>query len=141
MVLNPAGLQIAYDFGNPQIISGRAREAISGGQLCYISGATGVFSSGANSFDPVTDILVLTGASGTEFAGVALANAGSNDPVSLIVGGAVISTAGGTITNSINVGANGGDAVIGTATAGRTIGRSYGSAGSEGYVLWHIGRT
>lgn len=139
MVVNPAGFQPVFDFGNPQAISGRAREVISGGQLVYISGATGVTSSGNNSFDPSTDLLFLTGASGTLFAGIAMATVGSNSIVSVATKGAYLITAAGTITPGATVIANGGDAVATGTTAGMVMGRALTAAGSEGYTLVLLG--
>ena len=141
MVVNPAGLQFAYDFGNPKTITGFAREAISGGQLVVISGAaaSAEVSSGLNSF-VAADIKFATGASGVNFAGIAMFNAGSNTALSVAVDGVFIVTAAGNILGGTNVLANGGDAVIQGTTAGTVIGRAYTSAGSEGYVLVHVGR-
>ena len=140
MVLNPAGFQQVFDWGNPKIISGRAREALSGGQLCVISGASAIVSSGANSFTNTTDVLFSAGASGLEFTGIVLYNAGSNLPVSVATNVCAIVTAAGTIVAGRNVGVNGADAVIETATAGRTVGRALTTAGSEGYCLVNIGQ-
>jgi hypothetical protein len=140
MVLNPAGYQPVLDYGAPQIISGRAREAISGGQLVYLSGTTGVTSSGVNSFDPTADFLFATNASGTQFTGVAVANAGSNESVSVATNGCLIITAAGAINATNTVTANGGHAVVAATTAGQVIGRALTSAGSEGYTIVQLGR-
>jgi len=133
MVLNPAGFVPIMDGGNPRIISGKAREAISGGQLVFCSG--GIVSSGANSFDPSTDILVCTGASGISFNGIALHNAGSNSTISFAQRGAYIITAAGTTVAGATVVANGGDAVVTGTAAGTVVGRALTAAGSEGYLL------
>lgn len=133
MVLNPAGFVPIMDGGNPRIISGKAREAISGGQLVFSSGGT--VSSGANSFDPSTDILFATGASGISFTGIALHNAGSNSTVSVAQAGAYIVTCAGTSVAGATVVANGADAVVTGTAAGTVIGRALTAAGSEGYIL------
>src|SRR3990167_2996489 len=140
MVLNPAGAVPLFDFGNPRIISGRAREAISGGELVWLSGAAAAaeISSGANSF-ATADLKFATGASGLQFTGVALNNAGSNSNVSVAVDGVFIVTAAGNILEGRTVVANGGHAVAEGTAAGTVIGRALTSAGSEGYVAVHIG--
>ena len=141
MVLNPAGYVPVLDFGAPRIISGRAREAISGGQLVFCSGAAAaaVVSSGANSFNPVTDILFATGASGTNYVGIAIQTVGSNSSLSVATAGVHIITAAGTIVGGRTVVANGGDAVAEGTAAGTVIGRALCPAGSEGYVLVDLG--
>jgi hypothetical protein len=139
MVANPAGFQIVFDYGAPRIISGYAREAVSGGWLVASSGAAAVVSSGANSF-ATADLSFHALASGTDFTGVAMHNAASGALVSVCIGGAVIATSAGTIVAGRQVGANGNHAIIETATAGRCIGRALTSAGSEGYCLFEIGR-
>ena len=138
MVLNPAGFQPLYDGGSPKIISGRAREVISGGQLVSLSGGT--VSSGANSFDPKTDLLFhVSTVSGLDFVGIALANAGSNGVVSVATEGTYILTSAGTIVAGRTVVANGGDAVVQGTAAGTVIGRALTAAGSEGYVAVSLG--
>jgi len=137
MVANPAGFVQIYDGGCPDIISGRAREAVSGGWLLASSG--GAVSSGANSFDPSTD-LMFAQASGLNFTGVALHNAGSNEVVSVATRGAYILTSAGTTSAGMTVVCNGANAVLTATTAGHLIGRSLTVAGSEGYALVQIGR-
>lgn len=140
MVLNTAGFQPVFDFGAPRIVTAKARDAISGGQLVFFSGAANVVSSGANSYE-TSDIQAATGASGTNFAGLALASAESGANVSVALDGVFIVVSAGTIEASRNVGANGDDAVIESVVAGDVIGRAYTSAGSEGHALIHIGRS
>lgn len=138
MAQNPLGAVVIYDFGAPRIISGRAREAISGGQLVFTSGAAGVVSSGANSFDPKTDLLFATGASGAAFTGIALANAGSNESLSVAIDGVFSLSADGTVTAANPVIVGGNDAVATGVTAGQVIGRALSSATSGNYALVHI---
>jgi len=137
MAANPAGYQIIYDGGAPSIISGKAREAVSGGWLVASSG--GVVSSGANSFNPQTD-LMFAQASGLNFTGVVLANAGSNETVSVATKGAFLLTSAGTTSAGTTVVCNGANAVLTATTAGHLIGRSLTVAGSEGYALVEVGR-
>ena len=74
MAVNPTGFVCVADGGNPRIIGTKAIEAISGGQLCVVSGAADAISSGLNSFTQ-SDIWSVTGASGADFNGIAIANA------------------------------------------------------------------
>lgn len=134
MVVNSAGLQIVRDAGAPLIIGGYAREVISGGQLVFISGAADVVSSGVNSF-ATADVAFATGASGVNFAGVAMQTVGSNEPLSVIRRAQVIIRAAGAIVAGRTVVANGGDAVVGGTAAGTVIGKALTGAGSEGYTL------
>lgn len=140
MVVNPAGAVFAEDFGAPKIITTKARETISGGEFVWTSGATAVISSGLNSL-AFGDIEVATGASGTDFTGIALNNAVSGGQVSVAVEGLFIVTAAGTIVAGRTITPNGGNAVVTATTAGQVIGRAYCAAGSEGYTLAHIGRS
>lgn len=138
MVLNPAGFSPVYDFGAPRVVSGRARQIISGGMFVFASGANNVVSSGANSFDPKADMLFAAAASGAQFNGIALATAGSNDPVSVLIDGVVIVTAFGTVTAGTTVTCEGTDSVSTGTTAGQVIGRALTSAASGGYCLFHV---
>lgn len=143
MAANPAGYQIIYDGGAPSIISGKAREAVSGGWLVFSSG--GVVSSGANSFAPLTD-LMFAQASGAYFTGVVLANAGSNEAVSVATKGAFLITSAGTCSAGHPVSCNGANAVKDILTGSLAVtaypvGRSLTVAGSEGYALIEVGRS
>ena len=131
MVANPAGFQVVFDYGSPRIISGYAREVLSGGWCVTVSGASAAVSSGANSF--ATSDLKFGQASGLDFTGVAMHTAASGALVSVCIGGAVILTAAGTILSGRNIACNGAQAVVEATTAGHTIGRALSSAGSEGY--------
>lgn len=142
MVLNTAGYVQAHDFGTPKLLTGVAREAISGGEHVFASGATAVISSGINSYG-ASDIELATGASGLQFNGVALGNAESGAKVSFALDGVFISTAAGTINAGQPVAANGGHALVGLlsgSAAGTQVGRALVSAGSEGFVLWNLGQ-
>ena len=134
MAVNPTGFVCVADGGNPRIIGTKAIEAISGGQLCVVSGAADAISSGLNSFTQ-SDIWSVTGASGADFNGIAIANAASGEYVGLQTRGLVIVRAGGTVTNGSTVAPNGSDDVIETSTAAQTIGKAWSNATSGGYVL------
>lgn len=134
MAVNPAGFVPIFDFGNPKIITGRATAAITGGQLCFFSGLADAFSSGANSFTN-GEMLVVTGASGLTFNGIAINTAASGEDVGIATGVAALVTSAGTITAGLDVIANGADAVVAGGVAGKTIGKALSAAGSEGYCL------
>ncbi len=135
---NPAGYVPIYDFGAPRIITGYAREAISGGDLVFVSGATDPVSSGANSFVPKTDILIADSASGLNFTGVAVHNAGSNTPIAVAIDGMCIVRANGTVTASRTQLCDGNNAIADGTTAGFVIGRTLTTATSGGFALFHV---
>ena len=143
MTVNPAGFQQVFDFGNPKIITTYAKEVISGGEFVYTSGASGVVSSGTNSY-AATDVTVATDASGANFLGVAIKNVASGAQLPVLVEGVVLATANGTINNSVPVQCDGNNSVLalgsvaGNLAALRGIGRSVTSAASGGYCLVHI---
>jgi hypothetical protein len=103
MAINPLGAVWASDFGNPKVISAVAREAISGGQFVFSSGATAVVSSGLSSF-VTSDVKVMTtGASGANFLGIALQNAASGALVPVAVEGTFLLNCIGAVTSSYPV--------------------------------------
>ena len=134
MAVNPVGYVCPFDGGNPRIISGKAIEAISGGQIVYFSGASQPVSSGVNSLAD-GDMLVATGGSGDQVNGIAIENAASGGCVGVQTRGVVIMTAEDTVTNGLTVICTGSDAVLAGVTAGHVMGRALTSAGSEGYAL------
>lgn len=138
MVLNPSGFVPVYDFGAPRIVSGRARQIISGGMFVFCSGPSNAVSSGANSFDPKVDTLYAVLASGAQFNGVAMATVGSNEIVSVMIDGVIIATAFTTVTAGTTVTCEGTDSVGTGTTAGQVIGRALSQAASGGYCLFHI---
>lgn len=134
MAVNPAGYVSPFDGGNPRMVTCKAIESISAGQLCVVSGAADAFSSGVNSFS-ADDIWAATGASGADFNGVAMQDATSGGYVSLVTRGHVVIRAGGSVTNGATVAPNGSDDVIETSTAGQAIGKAWSNATSGGYTL------
>lgn len=135
---NPAGYVPVYDFGAPRIITCVARDAISGGDLVFLSGAADVCSSGANSFVPKTDLLVADSASGANFTGVAVHNAASGAIISVALDGCAIVRANGTVIASNQVTCDGNNAVLPGVTAGQVVGRALTSASSGGFALVHF---
>lgn len=112
MAVNPAGFQWVAGGADPRIITGRAAEVLSGGQIVYASGVEDVVSSGINSIAN-TDIQFVTAGSGITANGIVLQNTGSNEYVAVLRTGDVIVRAAGTISGGQPVHANGADAVVG----------------------------
>jgi len=143
---NPVGYVSVVDGGNPRIVTAYAREAISGGELVFASGAAAVVSSGLNSFAS-TDITVAAQASGAQFMGVALQTVASGAAVGVATRGAMILLADGTVTASYPVSTAGANAVANSGSVAgnlahqRTVGRAYTSAGSEGFTIVDVGRS
>ena len=134
MAVNPVGFVCPYDGAVPRTVTCKAIETISDGQLCVVSGAANAISSGLNSLS-ADDILVVTGASGGDFNGIAVNTATSGNYVALQTRGMVVLRAGGTVTNGATVAPNGSDDVIETTTAGQGIGKAWSNATSGGFVL------
>lgn len=137
MAINPVGYVPVFDFGNSRLITAYARDAISGGQIVMVSGASGAVSSGANSFAS-SDIQVATGGSGLNVGGVATANVESGGQVAVMTRGMCILVAGGTVTGGFaqesitDIGVQ--DGSSGT----KLLGRAYSTAASGGYCLVDI---
>lgn len=142
---NPAGYVPIFDGGNPRIIGGLARsEIISGGVFVFASGASGVVSSGANSF-VTADILFARDASGGQFNGICVQTTGSNDPIAVATRGAFILTCNGTVVPGTKVLCDGNNAVAGVGSASESaykdtyaIGRAVTQGASGGYAIIDI---
>ena len=134
MAVNPVGFVCPADGGVPRTITCKAIEAISGGQLCVVSGGADVISSGLNSL-AASDIWAATGASGADYNGVAVQNAASGGYVALQTRGFIVMRAGGIITNGATLAANGADDVVETSTDAQEMGRAWSNASSGAYVL------
>jgi len=97
MTLNPYGAEVLFDGENPRTFTGKARTAISGGDLVVVSGAATSLSSGADSFatsDIVVDII-----HDSDYAnGIALQNAASGANVTFATRGAYLVRAAGLIS-------------------------------------------
>lgn len=128
MAANPYGYQPIFDGGAPRVITGYAREVVSGAWFLGGSGAAGVVSSGTDSFVTSDIEFVHTVGSGN-FVGIALHNAASGAPVSVATRGTFLVEASGVemVEAGHQVGCNSADQVI----AGSVI---Y----ANGY--WDIGR-
>lgn len=146
---NPAGLVMVADGGAPRIISGYAREIISGGCFVFGSTAANVVSSGTNSFT-ASDIKFCTNATGNIVNGMALNTAASGAPIAVVTRGVVICLADGTVTAGAPVQVTGVNAVRDSTSNGSQsaailgsgtvfpVGRAITGAGSEGYCLVHL---
>ena len=147
MTANTAGyVQILGGFA-PRTIAGLAGDAIvSGGDFVTASGATGVVSSGTNSF-VASDLKFVggTSASGLAFTGIATQTAGSNALISVMTRGAVIVTADGAVTAGYPVGVKGNhgvhNIVAGSTTASaQSVGRALTTASSGTLCVVDFGR-
>src|SRR3990167_1141933 len=147
---NAAGTVVVTDFGNPSIIGGLSRAAItSGGVFVFGSTATGVVGSGLNSF-ATADVLFAQPASGGQFNGIAMQTVGSNLPISVAVNGVFILQCVGSVFGGAPVGCEGTNAVttLGSSVvpdaatnwgpAGKKIGRAVTDGASGGFAVVHI---
>lgn len=146
---NPAGNVTLWDFGTPKIIGGYARSNVSGGAFVFGSTANGVVSSGTNSFI-AGSLLFTTDASGAQFNGIAVTDVGSNNPISVALGGVMILQCVGSVIGGQPVGCEGtnsvttlGSSVVPDAAtnwgpAGKKIGRALCDGASGGYAVIYI---
>jgi len=145
MAVNPYGYVNLTDGGAPRIITGYAKEVISGGQLVGASGAAGVVSSGADSF-AATDIEFFHTTGSGNFVGVALHDVTSGAAVSVATRGMfILEVSGVNILAGNHVGCNNADEVIfcGSAALGYSaainkIGRALTCGSEANYVVVDI---
>lgn len=137
MTFNPNGLVQVGDFGAPKVLSGKAKEVISGGQFVFTSGATGVVGSGTDTF-ATADVQFATGASGANFTGISNETVASGALVPVSIDGLHILSAAGTIISGQNVVCAGADAVLAGVTAGQVIGRAITAGASGGFCVVQI---
>lgn len=118
------------------ILTGVAREAISGGEFVFCSGATAkVNVSGLDSYT-ASDVEFANSASGTLFTGIAMHNAASGGFVAVATQGVFIVGAEGTVTAGGTLSTGGYNGVVDLAGSGvQLVARAITSAGSEGYCL------
>lgn len=144
---NPAGAVHISDFGNPMLMAGLSRAAItSGGVFVFGSTATGVVSSGLNSF-VTADILFAQPGSGGNFNGIAMQTAGSNAPITVAVGGVFILQNVGSVFGGRPVMCDGNNSVVNLGSfvvpdgaeepmaAGKKIGRAITNGASGGFSI------
>lgn len=113
MPANTYGYQPIFDGGAPRVITGYAKEAVSGAWFLGASGAAGVVASGTDSF--VTSDIELFHTTGSgNFVGIALHNAASGASVSVATRGTfLVETSGATnMLAGTKVACNNNDEVI-----------------------------
>jgi len=145
MAVNPLGYQNITDGGTPRIITGYAKEVISGGQLLGASGAAGVVSSGLASY-ATTDIELFNTTGSGNFVGVALHDAASGAALSFATRGSFLLEVSGTIvTAGTLVGCNDDDEVIyigshadSSHSAINSIGRAWTTGSEADFVIVDI---
>ncbi len=148
MAVNPYGVVQVTDGGTPRIITGYAREVLSGGYLVGASGAAGVVSSGADSFvtsdiGVVHIVDVTDGATADNFIGIALHNAGSGEPISVATRGSfILQVSGADLLAGQKVGAMGEDNIgeldISQSGSYGSIGRAWTTGSEDDFVIVDI---
>ncbi len=143
---NAAGMVAVMDAGNPRIISGDVRnEIISGGVFVFGSTATGVVSSGANSFVN-SDLLFTRDASGTQFNGICVQDTTVSGNIAVATEGFMLLVCNGTVIPGEGVRCDGNNAVLPLGStsdvvakgASMKIGRAVTSGASGGFALIQI---
>lgn len=139
---NPNGAVVILDTGNPRIITAVAREAVSGGEFVFVSGATGVVGSGADSYS-ASDISVALVSAATRFNGIALNTVGSNNILSVATNGAYLLKCGGAVLGGQIVETLGDSVAVKALTsgsnAGNIVGRAITDGASGGFALVQLG--
>lgn len=142
MTVNPNGYVSITDGGAPRIITGYAKEIVSGGQFMGASGAAGVVSSGADSFGP-TDIEFFHTTGSGNFVGIALFDAVSGAVLSVATRGSfLLPVSGAIILGGTKVTCNNDSELITGSNAGLSvgghIGRSWSTGSDSDYVIADI---
>jgi len=134
MAVNPYGAVQLSDFGQPKVVTMLAYNTISGGQFVTGSGASGVISSGTDSFAS-SDLTCYLNGSGTSVTGIALGTAVSGGYLPVALEGIFILQSRGTVTAGNVQGAAGDDSVTDAGVAGTAIGRSLTTASSGAFAV------
>jgi len=142
MTVNPNGYVCLADGGTPRIITGYAKEVISGGQFVGASGAAALVSSGADSFATTDLQFYLTAGSGN-FVGIALNDAASGAAVSVGTRGLfLVPVSGDIVLAGKHVGCNDqseviaiGSSTLGYSLALNKIGRALTTGSTAQYVV------
>ncbi len=140
MAVNPNGYIPISDGGAPRIISGFAKEIISGGQFVGGSTATGVVGSGRDSY-VTSDIEFVEAPDGTNFIGIALADAASGAELAVATRGTFLvpHSGSGVILAGEHVGCNADSEVIISVAGADFIGRALTAGSGDDYVVFEIG--
>ena len=147
---NPNGAVVIFDGETPRTFTAKARAAISGGEFVFVSGATGIVGSGADSYTS-DDIQVALVASNERFNGVALQNAGSNAYLTILQRGALLLKCGGSVYGGTVVETIGDSVAVQTLSSGavpsalqagvpgaKSIGRALTDGASGGFALIYV---
>ena len=142
MTVNPNGMVCIADGGAPRIITGYAKEVISGGQFVGASGAANLIGSGADTF-ATTDIQLYLTLGSDNFVGIALHNAASGAAVSVATRGLfIVPVSGGIVLAGKIVGCSElsdvitlGSAALGYSAAIGKIGRALTTGSTGQYVI------
>jgi hypothetical protein len=146
MAVNPNGYVPIADGGAPRILTGYAKEAISGGQFVGGSTAAGVVGSGRDSF-VASDIEFINSTGGDNFVGIALAAAASGAEIAVATRGTVlVPTSGAVILAGQKVAASAksevlwiGSATDATVPALTSVGRALTTGSSGDFVVFELG--
>lgn len=145
MTVNPNGMVAIADGGTPRIISGYAKEVISGGQFVGASGAAGVVGSGTDSY-ATTDIQFYLTAGSANFVGIAVDDAASGALLAVATRGLFLTPVSGNIVLAgEKVGCSDKSDVIalGSNTAAwgpamNSIGRAYTTGSHADYIVLEL---
>lgn len=156
---NPNGAVVIFDGETPRTFTGICRQAVSGGEFVFVSGATGVVASGADSYISSDIKLALCVANTTAAVeavnGMALNNAGSNAYTTVLTrgaalvkcggsvfGGTTVELVSGTTVDSVQVPLTIGSTATGTngtySAVSRNVGRAICDGASGGYALVYL---
>ena len=143
MAVNPNGYVPITDGGAPRIITGFAKEVISGGQFVGGSTAAGVVGSGRDSF-VASDLEFAQAEAGKDFIGIALADAASGAELAVATRGVYLvpHSGSGVVLAGNKVGCNAKSEVIllgsqsdPTVISLGIIGRAYTAGSGDDYVV------
>lgn len=147
---NPNGAVVLLDGETPRTFTAKARAAISGGEFVFVSGATGVVGSGADSYAS-SDILVALSASADRVNGMALQNAGSNSYLTILQRGGVLAKCGGSVFGGMPIETIGDSVAIQSLSSGavpsalhagvpgaKNIGRAITDGASGGFAFVYL---
>lgn len=147
---NPNGAVVVFDGETPRTFTAIARAAISGGEFVFVSGATGVVGSGADTY-VASNIKVALSASADRVNGMALQNAGSNSYLTILQRGAALVKCGGSVFGGMPVETIGDSVAVQSLSSGavpgglhtgvpgaKNIGRALTDGASGGFALVYL---
>lgn len=147
---NTNGAVVLYDGENPRTFTGRAREAISGGEFVFVSGGTGVVGATSALFSTGSIDISLVAAS-DRFNGIALNTVASGGNVTVATRGAYLLLCGGSVFGGMKAETIGDSVAVQSLssggvptglhsriTANKIIGRAWSDGASGGFALVDI---